>query len=68
VSVKTISRQTRFDELPDLLSVEDARAYVGVGRSTIYDLIRRKELASVRFGRLIRIPRASLERYLLRDA
>jgi excisionase family DNA binding protein len=59
-----ITRQTRFDDLPDFLSVEETRAYLALGRSTLYELIRSKALASVRFGRVIRIPRAALERYL----
>jgi excisionase family DNA binding protein len=50
--------------LPDFLSVEETRTYLGLGRSTMYDLLRRKDLASVRFGRVIRIPRAALEKYL----
>jgi excisionase family DNA binding protein len=59
-----ITRQTRFEDLPDLLSVEETRAYLALGRSTMYELLRRKELAYVRFGRLIRIPRASLEKFV----
>ena len=57
----TVTRQTRFEDLPDLLSVEEARTYLGLGRSTMYELRRRKDLAHVRFGRVIRIPREALE-------
>lgn len=59
-----ITRRTRFGDLPDLLSVEEARAYLGLGRSTMYELLRRKELACVRFGRVIRIPREAFRRWL----
>ena len=59
-----ITRQTRFEDLPDFLSVEDIKAYLGLGSSTVYELIRSKALASVRFGRVIRISRAALERYV----
>jgi excisionase family DNA binding protein len=59
-----ITRRTRFEDLPDFLSVEEARAYLGLGRSTMYELLRRKELFYVRFRRVIRIPRTALEKYL----
>jgi excisionase family DNA binding protein len=59
-----ITRQTRFEDLPDFLSVEETRAYLALGRSTLYELIKSKALASVRFGRVIRVPRAALERYV----
>ena len=58
-----ITRMTRFEDLPDYLSVEEIRVYLGLGRSTIYDLLRRGELPAVRFGRVIRIPRHSLAQY-----
>lgn len=59
-----ITRHTRFEDLPDLLSVEEVRAYLGLGRSTMYELIRRKELDHIRFGRVIRVPRTSIERII----
>jgi excisionase family DNA binding protein len=59
-----ITRQTRFEDLPDFLSVEETRTYLGLGRSTIYELLRRKELSAVRFGRVIRVPKAALEKYV----
>ena len=59
-----ITRQTRFEDLPDFLSVEETRVYLGLGRSTMYELLRRKELTYVRFGRVIRIPRTALEQYI----
>jgi excisionase family DNA binding protein len=62
-----ITRLTRFEDLPDFLSVEDTRTYLGLGRSTIYELLRRKDLFSVRFGRVIRIPKTALEKYICRQ-
>ena len=59
-----ITRKTQFGDLPDFLSVEEARLFVGIGRSTIYELLRRKELICVQFGRVIRIPKVALERYI----
>jgi excisionase family DNA binding protein len=64
--VTRVTRETRFEDLPDLLTVEEARTYLGLGRSTLYELLRCKDLPCVRFGRLIRIPRTAIERYLLK--
>jgi excisionase family DNA binding protein len=55
-----VSRSTPFDELPEFLSPEEFRHVVGIGRSTVYDLLRRDELEHVRFGRCIRIPKRVL--------
>jgi excisionase family DNA binding protein len=39
-----------------LLSVEEASEVLGVGKSTVYDLIRMRLLRSVQIGRSRRIP------------
>jgi excisionase family DNA binding protein len=56
-----IDRRTPFDALPEFLSPEEFMAYVDLGRSTVYDLLRRNEIKHVRFGRCIRIPKAALQ-------
>lgn len=55
-----ISRTTKLDDLPELLTPDEVRAFLGVGRGTVYELIRRGEIKSVRLGRLVRIPKSSL--------
>ena len=50
----------RFDDLPDLLTPEDARAFLQVSRNQIYHLLKTQAIRSLRFGRLIRIPKAAL--------
>lgn len=47
--------------LPEFLSPEEFRRVVGIGRSTCYDLLRRGEIPHLRFGRIIRIPKAALQ-------
>ena len=56
----TITRATPVEELPEFLSPEEFRTYVGIGRATCYDLLRRGDIPSVRFGRVIRIPKSAL--------
>jgi len=55
-----INRKTRFHDLPDFLSVEEFRSYLGLGRTKIYELLRSGEIQSLKFGRIIRIPKAVL--------
>ena len=50
----------RYDDLPDLCTPEDARAFLQVGRNTIYDLLKSGSIPHLKFGRLIRIPKTSL--------
>lgn len=62
-----ITSQTSFDDLPEFLTAEEIRTYLRLGRSTIYELLRRGELPHVRFGRAIRVPKAALARYLSKE-
>jgi len=59
-----VTRHTPFEDLPQFLSVEEFRAFVGIGRSTVYDLLRRGKLPCVRFGRVLRISKDALRPYL----
>src|SRR5207302_168417 len=56
-----ITRHTLFGDLPEYLTVDECRTYLGLSRGLCYDLLRRGLLPSVKFGRLIRVPKAALE-------
>lgn len=56
-----IDRRTPLADLPEFLSPEEFMHYMGMGRSTVYDLLRREEIPHVRFGRSIRIPKTALQ-------
>jgi excisionase family DNA binding protein len=47
-----------------LLTPEQAKERLSVGRSTIYQLIRTGQLRSVRFGRAIRVSESEIERFV----
>ena len=49
-----------FDDLPLFLTVEQTAAVLGLGRNTTYDMVRSGRIKSIRLGRQIRIPKASL--------
>lgn len=55
-----ISRFTPLDQLPEMLTIPECAAWLGTGRGLAYDLCRRGDLATVRFGRLLRVPRSAL--------
>ncbi|MGH4012906.1 MAG: helix-turn-helix domain-containing protein [Pseudonocardiaceae bacterium] len=47
-------------------STDDASAALSIGRTALFDLLRRKEISSVKIGRRRVIPAASLEAYMSR--
>ena len=53
-----------FDELPLALRVEDLMPILGIGRNTAYELVRTKQILSVKVGRQLRIPKQCLIDYL----
>ena len=55
-----VSRTTPVEALPELLTPEEFRTVAGLGRATTYELIRSGQIPSVRFGRVIRIPKSAL--------
>ena len=55
-----IDRRTPVEALPQFLSPQEFRTYVGISRSTMYDLLRRDEIPHLKFGRCIRIPKSAL--------
>lgn len=64
-------RARSLDDLPDVLTVEEAAAVLRIGRGAAYELARRfretdgrEGLPVVCFGRTLRVPRAALVRML----
>ena len=53
-----------FDELPLTLRAEDLMPILGIGRNTAYELVRSKQIYSVKIGRQLRIPKQALIDYL----
>lgn len=50
--------------LPQLLSVDDVAAILAVSSKTVRRMIDRGALSACRVGRLVRVQRADLERYI----
>jgi excisionase family DNA binding protein len=47
-----------------MLSVEEAAAQLGIGRSLAYEAVRTGQIPSVRIGRRLLIPKLALERFM----
>ena len=58
------SKYRSYDELPLTLRVEDLMPILGIGRNTAYELVRSKQIFSVKIGRQLRIPTQALIDYL----
>ena len=55
---------TSLQDLPLVMTPAEAAQALGIGRNSIYALLRSESLRSIRVGKLIKIPRAALEEYL----
>jgi excisionase family DNA binding protein len=53
-----------FDDLPAVLTVEEAARALRIGRTTAYEAVRTGAIPSVRIGRTLRISRHALEAML----
>ena len=58
------SKYRSYDELPLTLRVEDLMPILGIGRNTAYELVRSKQIYSVKIGRQMLIPKQALIDYL----
>jgi excisionase family DNA binding protein len=63
----TVTPQTPLEDLPQFLTVEEWRTLMRIGRSTAYDLIRQGVLPAIRWGRVVRIPREAVAKYVNRE-
>lgn len=62
-----ITRNTPLSDLPELLTVDEAAAWLGIGRGLVYELVKTGELRSVKLGRLVRVRRDGLEAMVARQ-
>ena len=55
-----VTRLSKLVELPQLLTPDELRIYLGLGRTTVYELLRCGKLRHVGLGRGIRIPKEAI--------
>lgn len=54
---------TRFDQLPEFITVKELQAFFRIGQSLAYKLVSTGEIETIRLGRRYLIPRRALERF-----
>jgi len=57
-------KSMRFEDLPDVLTAQEAAEVLRVGRNTVYDCLRSGAIPSLRLGRPLLIPKSALRRLL----
>ena len=60
MEVQRLARESAAPQQKVLVSVEEAAILLSLGRTVIYALVRRGDLASIKVGRTRRIPYAAL--------
>lgn len=54
-----------FEEYEDLLSIEDLCSILSIGKKTAYNLLHGKQIKAFRIGHIWKIPKRSVEEYIL---
>lgn len=53
-----------FNDYPDVVTPKDLQVMLGIGRNTVYELLRAGIIPSVKIGRQIRISKLAVIEYL----
>jgi excisionase family DNA binding protein len=53
-----------FKQYPDVVSVTQLQKMLGVGRNTAYGLLKENKIQSIRIGRVHKIPKRNIIKYL----
>ena len=59
-----VQHEKSLQDYPLVLTPTEAAQALGIGKNSIYALLRSGALGSIRVGKLIKIPRAAIEEYL----
>lgn len=54
-----------FDDYPDILTVEEVCEALRVGYNAMYDLLNAGKIKAYKNGRVWRIPKAAVKKYIL---
>ena len=57
-----------FEQYPDILTVEEACEALRMGYNAVYELLNEGKLKAYKNGRVWRIPKESLAKYILESA
>lgn len=57
-----------FEEYEDLVGIEELCSMLSIGKTMAYELLRNKQIKAFRIGRSWKIPKKSVEEYILLKA
>lgn len=57
-----------FEEYDELITIDDLCNILCIGRNTAYRLLKSNTLQAFKIGRIWKIPKKSIEEYILRQA
>jgi len=55
-----INRQTNLEDLPQMMTPLEVQDFLGIGRATVYSLIKEGEIPARRIGKRLFIPKQEL--------
>lgn len=61
---RNATTETRWEDLPLILTVREVAGALNIGTAVAYSLCHRRDFPALRIGRVIRVPRESLRRWL----
>ena len=53
-----------FNSYPDILSVKQLCEILGIGKNTAYRLLQSGEIKSIKIGKVYKIPKKEVRRYI----
>ena len=53
-----------FQQYPDVVSVSQLQKMLGIGRNTAYKLLKENKILSIRIGKVHKIPKKNVIKYL----
>ena len=56
-----------FAEYPDIVTVKDLQAMLGISRRAAYDLLGEGEISCIRLGNAYKIPKINVINYVLKN-
>lgn len=57
-----------FNDYDDLLTIEDLASILAIGKNAAYSLLNTKQIKAFRIGRTWKIPKESVELYILKQS
>ena len=56
-----------LDNYEDLITVDELQEWLGIGKNAAYALLNQHKIKCFRIGRIWKIPRKSVEEYIIRE-